>query len=221
MCIKKVYIAWTYRQTDMVIAIYTFLVYLNRWLKCTIVIARCPSSVVRPSLIFHISTSPLKLQTGIQRNFTGCKISTSFTKCVLFGQIGKTSSRPSLWFAEIFWTSLKLLTEIQRHMTGSRISNVLYQVCQISSTNFVFGQIEKKKTRWPPWPLIGWHIFDFSEAAERNSTKLDRKQDLNVLYQVCVFLADRKTKMVATASDWLRLYRLLWNRWTELSKTRQ
>ena len=30
--------------------------------------------------------------------------------------------------------------------------------------------------------------FDFSsETAERNSTKLDRKQDLNVLYQVCAF----------------------------------
>ena len=42
------------------------------------------------------------------------------------------------------------------------------------------------KTRWLPWPLIGWDIFDFSsELAERNSTKFDRKQDLNVLYQVC------------------------------------
>ena len=44
------------------------------------------------------------------------------------------------------------------------------------------------KTRWPPWPLIGWDIFDFSsETTEWNSTKLDRKQDLNVLYQLCVF----------------------------------
>ena len=34
--------------------------------------------------------------------------------------------------------------------------------------------------------------------------KLDRKQDLHVLYQVCVFHADRKTKMAALASDWLR-----------------
>ena len=39
------------------------------------------------------------------------------------------------------------------------------------------------KTRWPPRPPIGWDIFDFSsETAERNSTKLDRKQDHNVLY---------------------------------------
>ena len=39
--------------------------------------------------------------------------------------------------------------------------------------------------------------------------KLDRKQDLNVLYQVCVFGADRKNKMAAPASDWLRHFRLL------------
>ena len=84
-----------------------------------------------------------------------------------------------------------------------------------------FGPIGK--TRWPPWPLIGWDIFDFSsETVERNSTKLDRKQDLNVLYQVCVFRADRKNKMAALASDWLRHFRLLlWNRWTELNESWQ
>ena len=77
------------------------------------------------------------------------------------------------------------------------------------------------KTRWPPWPLIGWDIFDFSsEIAERNSTKLDRKQDLNVLYHVCVFRADRKNKMAVLSSDWLRYFRLpLWNRWMEFNKT--
>ena len=76
------------------------------------------------------------------------------------------------------------------------------------------------KTRWPPWPLIGWDIFDFSsETAERNSTKLNRKQHLNVLYKVCVFPADRKNKMAALASDWLRHLRLLlWNRWTEFNE---
>ena len=90
------------------------------------------------------------------------------------------------------------------------------------STKFVFfGPIGK--TRWPPWPLIGWDIFDFSsETAERNSTKLDRKQDINALYQVCVFRADRKNKMAALASDWLRHFRLLlWNRWTEFNETWQ
>ena len=60
------------------------------------------------------------------------------------------------------------------------------------------GPIEKKKTRLLPRPLIYLDIFDFSlEAAKRNSTKLDRKQDLNTPYQVCVFRADRKIKMTA------------------------
>ena len=59
-------------------------------------------------------------------------------------------------------------------------------------------------------PSLTFHIFDFSsETAERNSTKLDRKQDLNVLYKVCVFRADRKNNMAALASDWLRHFRLL------------
>ena len=84
-----------------------------------------------------------------------------------------------------------------------------------------FGPIGK--TRWPPWPLIGWDIFDFSsETAERNSTKFDRKQDLIVLYHVCVFRADRKNKMAAPASDWPRHFRLLCrNRWREFNKSWQ
>ena len=81
-----------------------------------------------------------------------------------------------------------------------------------------FGPIGK--SRWPPRAPISWDTFDFfSKTAEGNSTKLDRKQDLDVLYQVCVFRADRKTKMAAQASDWLRhFWLLLWNRWTELKK---
>ena len=41
-------------------------------------------------------------------------------------------------------------------------------------------------------PSLTFHIFDFfSETAEWNSMKPDRKNDLNVLYQVCVLQADR------------------------------
>ena len=63
-----------------------------------------------------------------------------------------------------------------------------------------FGPIGK--TILPPWPLNSWEIFDFSsETADWNWKKLDRKQDLNVLYQVCVFRADQKTKMAALADS--------------------
>ena len=129
------------------------------------------------------------------------------------GRSVKQDGHPGLWLAETFSTSpLKPLNGIQRNLTGSKISTF--------STKFVFfGPI--RKTRWPPWPLIVWDISDFSsETAEQNSTKLDRKQDLNVLYQVCVFRADRKNKMAALASDCLRHFRLLlWNRWTEFNET--
>ena len=131
------------------------------------------------------------------------------------GRSQKQDGRPGLWLAETFSTSpLKPLNGFQRNLTGSKIST--------SSTKFVFfGPIGK--TRWPPWPLIGWDIFNFSSGtAEWNSTKLDRKQDLNVLYQVCVFRTDRKNKMAALASDWLRhFWLLLWNRWTKFNETWQ
>ena len=106
----------------------------------------------------------------------------------------KQDGHPGPWLAETFSTfPLKPLNGVQRNLTGSKIS--------MSSTKFVFfGPIGK--TRWPPWPLIGWDIFDFSsETPEQNSKKLDRKQDLDVLYQVCVFWADHLTKMSALADS--------------------
>ena len=150
------------------------------------------------------STSPLKPLNRIQQNLIGSKISKPSTKFVFFGPIGKTRwpPRPLIgsdifdfsvetaernstnldridwlagWLAELFSTSsLKPLNRIQLNLTGIKILT--------PSTKFVFfGPIGK--TRWPPWPLICWDIFDFSsETAERNSRKLDRKQDLNALF---------------------------------------
>ena len=112
------------------------------------------------------------------------------------GRLEKQDGGLGLWLAETLSTSpLKPLNRIQRNLRGSKIS--------MSSTKFVFlGLIGK--TRWPPWPLIGWYIIDFSsETAERNSTKLDRKQDLIFFFQVCVFQVDGKNKMAAlTLISW-------------------
>ena len=173
-------------------------------------------SVVRPSVVVNFSHFRLLLWnhwTEFDKTLQEGRSQRPLPSLCFSGRSEKQDGRPGLWLAETFSTSpLKPLNGIQRNLTGSKIST--------SSTKFVFfGPIGK--TRWPPWPLIGWDIFDFfSETAERNSTKLDRKQDLNVLYQVCVFRADQKNKIAALASDWLRHFRLLlWNRWTEFKET--
>ena len=123
------------------------------------------------------STSLLKPLKGIQQNLTGSKISMSSTKFVFFVLIENTRWLPwPLIGWDIFDFFSETANRIQWNWTGSKIS--------MSYTKFVFfGPIGK--TRWPPWPLIGWDIFDFSsEIAEQNSMKLDRKQDLNVLYHL-------------------------------------
>ena len=129
------------------------------------------------------------------------------------GRTEKQDGCPGLWLAETFLTSpLKPLNWIQWKLIGSKIST--------SSNKCVFfGPIGK--TRWPPGLWLAETTFFFSsETAEGNSTKLDRKQDLNVLYQVCVFRADPKNKMAALASYWLRhFWLLIWNRWTEFNRT--
>ena len=192
--------------------------HLSRRLKCTILIMHCPSSVRPLSVVVNFSHFWLLLWnhwTEFDETLQEGRSQRPLPSLCFSGRSEKQDGRPGLWSAETFSTSpLKPLNGIQRNLTGSKIST--------SSTKFVFfGPIWK--TRWPPWPLIGWDIFDFfSETAEQNSTKLDRKQDLNVLYQVCVFRADRKNKMAALASDWLRHFRLLlWNRWTEFNETWQ
>ena len=189
----------------------------QRALQSLCILGRSEKQDGRPGLWLAetFSTSPLKPLNGIQRNLTGSKILKPSTKFVFFGPIEKQDGCPGLWLAETFSTSpLKPLNGIQQNLIGSKISKI--------STKFVFfGPIGK--TRWTPRPLIGWDIFDFSsETAERNSTKLDRKQDLNALYQVCVFRANRKNKMATLASDRLRHFRLLrWNCWMEFNETWQ
>ena len=151
--------------------------------------------------------------TELNKNWKEARSQCPLPSLCFLGRSEKQDGCPGLWLAETILTSQKPLNGIQWNFTGSKIS--------MSSTKFVFfGPIGK--TRWPPWPLIGWDMFGFSsETAVRNWTKIERKQDLNVLYQVCVFWTDRKNKMAALASDWLRQFWLLRNRWTEFNETLQ
>ena len=157
-----------------------------------------------------LSTSLLKLLKGIQRNLSGSKISTFSIKFLFFGLAGKSRWPP---WPLIGWDFFNFSSEIAEwnstKLEGSKTST--------SSTKFVFfGQIGKILLR-----LTGWDMFVFfSETSERNSTKLDRKKDLKVLYEVCVFRAERINKMAALVSDWLRHFKLLLgNRRTEFNET--
>ena len=171
----------------------------------------------------HIFGFSSEMLNRIQQNLTESNISTSFTKFVFFGLIGKIRWLPwSLIGWDIFdFSSETTERNSQQNLMGSKIL--------ISSTKFVFFW-PIGNTRWLPWPLIGWDVFNFSsESAEQNSTKLDRKQDLyNVVCQICqkplngiqwyltgskistsstklvFFQADWKNKMADLASDWLR-----------------
>ena len=109
----------------------------------------------------------------------------------------------------------RFLNRIQQNLKEARIR------CPLQSLWGFLGGIGKP--RWPPRSLIGLNIFDFSFAtrSERNSTKLDRKQDLNVLYQILGFFGPIGKQMAIMTSDCLRHFRIyLCNGWTEFNKTR-
>ena len=99
--------------------------------------------------------------------------------CVFSSRLVKQDGGPGLWLAEIFSTSLKPMNPFSwKNWNKICLNNQWMEFIETwqearfysSFTEFVvFRPI--RKTRWPPWPLIGWDIFDFfSETAERNSS---------------------------------------------------
>ena len=140
-----------------------------------------------------------------------------FTKFVFFGLIEKKNKMVVLashWlrhFRLLLWNCGTKFKETRQEARAQRLLPSLY----------FSGRLKKQGGRPGLW--LTETFFDFSsETAERNLTKLDRKQDLNVLYQVSVFPADPKNKMTTLASDWVRHFRLLlWNCGTEFNKTWQ
>ena len=176
---------------------------------------RCPSSVRPSSLTFHIfDFSSETTERNLTKLYRKVDLSFLYQVCVFRAdRKNKMAALASDWLRHFRLLLWNRWTEFNETLQEARSQCPLPSLC--------LGRIGK--TRWPPWPLIGWDIFDFSsETAEHNSTKLDRKQDLNVLYHVCVLRADRINKMAAMASDWLRHFRLLlWNRWTEFNETLQ
>ena len=93
---------------------------------------------------------------------------------MFLGQSGKQDGHHCLWIAETFFEFFSSTAE----------RNLPKQECPLPSLCF--------RANWKR-PLICWDIFNFSETTEQNFLKLDRKQELNILYKVCVFQADRKS----------------------------
>ena len=121
-----------------------------------------PSSVRRPSVVVNFSHFRLLLWNhwmDFDETLQKGRSQRPLPSLCFSGRSEKQDGRPGLWLAETFSTSpLKPLNRIQRNLTGRKIST--------PSTKFVFFR-PIGKTRWPPWPLIGWDIFDFSsETAE-------------------------------------------------------
>ena len=211
-------------------------IYVYGWLLVVLVHLsrrRCPSSVRPPSLTFHSFDFPSEMD---KRNST--KLYRKLDLNVIY-QVGvfradrknKMATLASDWlrhFRLLLWSGWMELNETWQEARSQPISHTSAATFHSAFTSVigwrtVICSTQSRKTRWPLWSLIGWDIFDFpSETAERNSTKLDRKQNLVVCYKICVFGADRKNKMGALASIWLRHFRLLlWNHRTEFNKTWQ
>ena len=126
------------------------------------------------------SNSHLKMPNGIQIDIMQ-HLNVIYEVCVFRADRKNKMIAIPLIGLYILISPLKPLNRIKHNLTESKIS--------ISSTKFVFWEPIGSQ-RWLPRPLIGCDIFDSSETTERNSTKLDRKHNHNILYQFCVFRAD-------------------------------
>ena len=160
------------------------------------------------------STSPLKPLNGIQRNLTESKISTPSTMFVFFraDPKNKMATLASDWLRHFRLLLWNRWTEFNETWQAARSQRPLPSLC-------FSGRSEKQDGRPGLW---------FAETFSTSPLKLLNGIQQNLIG--CKFLkpstmfvffrADRKNKMAVLACDWPRHFRLLlWNCWTEFSKT--
>ena len=126
--------------------------------------------------------------TEFNKNLTESKISTSSTKFVLFGPIGKPRWPP---WPLIGWDIFAFFsTAVERNSTKLR-QEARYQR---PPPNLCFSDRLENQDGHPGH----WLAETFSPSSLQPSNgiqrNLDRKQDINVLYQVCVFWPIGKTR---------------------------
>ena len=130
-----------------------FLAHLSWRLKCTIVITRCPSSILRPFIVHCpfviVNFSHFRLLsnhgTEFDKTWQETRSQSPLPSLCFSGRSEKQDGRPGLWLAETFSSSpLIPLNGIQPKLTGSKILT--------SSKKFVFlGRSEKQDGRPGFW----------------------------------------------------------------------
>ena len=157
------------------------------------------------------SASPLKLMNGIQKNSQEARSQRLLSRLWFSGLSEEQDSRPACdWLRHFRFLLWNHWMEFNKIWQDARSQRPLISLC-------FSGRSEEKDGR--PASDLPRH-FDFSSVtAEQDSTKLDRKQDLSVLYQFVLFGPIKKATL---SSDWLRHFRLLLcDRWTEFNETWQ
>ena len=154
----------------------------------------------------HFSSSTPQPLDGIWRNLTGSKSSTSSTKFVFFVPICHPRWLP---WPLIGWNIFRLLRIRWKDFDDTwleaspqrNLSILCFSWWSVIQGGLWFAEIQYGR----PVLWLAETLFDFiSTTTEYILSKLDRKQVLNALHQVCVFRADRKSKIVALYSDLLR-----------------
>ena len=131
------------------------------------------------------STSPLKPLNETKRNLTESTNLNVFYKVLCRSRSEKQDGRKGLcWLIHFQLVLWNRRVEFNKTWQEAR--------CQLPLPSLCFsGQFQNEDSGLAS---VCWDIFDFSESAERNSMRLDRKQDFNILYQLCVFRTIRKTR---------------------------
>ena len=110
----------------------------------------------------------------------------------------KMAALASDWLKHFSTSSPQPVNGFWQNLTGKKSST--------SSIKFVFLCRSEIQDRRPGFWLSETFFDFFSTTVGWILTKLDRNQILNTLYQVCVFCADRKSRMAALASDMLKRF---------------
>ena len=164
------------------------------------------------------SDSSLESLSEIWRNLTRSKILTTSTNfCFRTYRKTKMAAQASDWLRHFRLYLCNRWMEFNKTWQEARSQRFLQSLC-------FFGPI--RKPRWPPWAadwLRHFRLILFNHWTEFNETWQEVKSHRPLpRLEVCVFWADRKTKMTALASDWKRHFRiLLWNHWAKYDETWQ